>query len=166
MSSPGNLVSGNLTELQTLREGVGGVKGLRRVRSATVSFDGRNVYVVSERNNSVSSFVRNTSTGLLTFQAVHKNGVGGVSGMSDPWAVAVTSTGEYVYAAGGKANSLVVFKRNTSTGALTFIEAIVDGVGGVDGMRLCRSVGVSPDCRSVYVGGLLDDAITTFGELP
>ena len=162
-----NLASGNLTELQTLRENVDGVKGLRKARSATVSFDGKNVYVVSERNNSISSFVRNTSTGLLTFQAVLKNGVGGVLGMSDPWAVAVTSTGEYVYVAGGKTNALVTFKRNTSTGALTFVKAIADGgIEGADGMRLCRSVGVSLDCRSIYVGGLLDDAIAIFSELP
>ena len=59
-----------------------------------------------------------------------------------------------------------VFSRSPATGALTFVEAKVDGVGGVDDLRQTTAVAVSPDGVHVYASGFLDDAVVVFGRNP
>ena len=57
---------------------------------------------------------------------------------------------------------MAVFSRNSTTGALTFVEVQKDGVGGVDGLNGARSVTVSPDGSHLYAAGLLDHAVAVF----
>jgi 6-phosphogluconolactonase (cycloisomerase 2 family) len=57
---------------------------------------------------------------------------------------------------------VVVFSRNAATGMLRFVEALVDGVGGVDGLASTWSVAVSPDGANVYASGMLDNAVAVF----
>jgi len=69
-----------------------------------------------------------------------------------------------VYVAGGIGNAVAVFSRNAATGKLTFVEAEVDGVGGVDGLASSWSVAVSPDGANVYATGMVDNAVAVFGR--
>src|SRR5262249_37900761 len=48
------------------------------------------------------------------------------------------------------------------TGQLSFVEAEVDGVNGVDGLLVASSVAASPDGRHVYVTGQGPDTLVTF----
>ncbi len=57
-----------------------------------------------------------------------------------------------------------VFQRDTGTGLLTFVEAKVDGVGGVSGLGGAAAVVVSPDQRSVYVGGTSASSLAIFAR--
>ena len=50
-------------------------------------------------------------------------------------------------------NAVTVFRRDAETGALTFVEAQVDGVGGADGLAGAAGVALSPDGEHVYVAG-------------
>jgi hypothetical protein len=59
---------------------------------------------------------------------------------------------------------VAVFSRNATTGKLTFVEAQVDGLGGVDGLASTWSVAVSPDGANVYATGMLDNAVAVFGR--
>jgi DNA-binding beta-propeller fold protein YncE len=57
---------------------------------------------------------------------------------------------------------VAVFSRNTTTGALTFVEFQRDEDGSVDGLDAARSVAVSPDGKHLYVAGQTDDAVAVF----
>jgi 6-phosphogluconolactonase (cycloisomerase 2 family) len=75
----------------------------------------------------VAVFTRNSSTGALAFVEVHKDGASGVDGLNGADSVTVSPDGSHVYvAAGSSDNSVAVFSRNSSTGALTFVEFIKD----------------------------------------
>lgn len=78
--------------------------------------------------------------------------------------VALSPDGRHVYVAGGVGNAVAAFSRNATTGKLEFLEAQVDGVGGVDGLAAAWSVAVSPDGANVYATGMEDDAVAVFAR--
>ena len=59
--------SGELTFVQVLKDGVGGVDGLDWASSVTLSPDGHHVYVAGSLDNAVVVFSRNVVSGKLTF---------------------------------------------------------------------------------------------------
>jgi 6-phosphogluconolactonase (cycloisomerase 2 family) len=144
---------------------VAGVDGLAGARSVALSPDGAHVYVASERDDAVAVFARNAGTGMLTFVEVEKDGVGGVDGLADAQWVTLSPDGAHVYVASAPPDDAVaVFARNAMTGALTFVEAEKDGVGGVDGLDGARAVAVSPDGAHVYVASDADAAVAVFSR--
>jgi DNA-binding beta-propeller fold protein YncE len=79
----------------------------------------------------------------------------------------VSPDGLHVYVTSGEGfdSAVVAFTRDAGSGALTFVEAVFDGdggVGGVDGLNGARSVAVSPDGLHVYVASEFDDAVAAF----
>ena len=78
--------------------------------------------------------------------------------------VSVSPDGKHVYAAGEKDIALAVLSRDSSTGDLTFVERIKDGVNGVDGLHAVRSVAVSHDGKNVYAAGYWDDSVAVFSR--
>ena len=156
------------------------VHGLGRARSVTVSPDGKHLYAARLFDDAVAVFRRNSTTGALTFMEAHKDGVGGVDGVVDGGldsfghgpadtpvyfarSVEVSPDGKYLYAAAFNAfDTVAVFRRNSTTGALSFVEVQKDGVGGVDGLGDVRSMTVSPDGKHLYVAGNRDDAVAVF----
>ncbi len=159
-----NSTMGALTFVEVQRDGVGGVDGLDFARSVTVSPDGKHVYAAGAGDDAVAVFSRNTTTGALTFVEVQKDGVGGVDGLFGAWSVTVSPDGKTLYAAGAFDDAVAVFSRNTTTGALTFVEVQKDGVGGVDGLNGAYSVSVSPDGKHLYAAGAFDDAVAVFSR--
>ncbi len=104
--------------------------------------------------------------GSLTFVEQDKNGVGGVEGLDGALDVAVAPGGANVYTVGNGSNAVTTFTRDTTTGALTYLEEDVDGAGGVDGIAGARGVAVSPNGANVYVTGHADGAVATFSRDP
>ena len=88
--------------------------------------------------------------------------MGGVDGLDGAYSVTVSPDGNHVYAGGYTDDAIAVFSRNSSTGALTYVEMQKIGVGGVDGIRAVTSVVVSPDGKHVYATGFHDDAVAVF----
>src|SRR5438093_1213452 len=91
-----------------------------------VSPDGRYVYVASFESSAVTTFVRNTTTGVLG----QLNGVAGCvsasgdgvtcgrgRGLNEAVAVAVSPDGQHLYVA-SRGNAVAVFARNALTGEL------------------------------------------------
>lgn len=153
--------TGALRFVEVQRDGVGGVDGLNGAHSVAVTADGHHVYVASFRSNTVSVFARNEVTGALSFVEVHPDGVAGVEGLSGARAVTASADGRYVYVGGP--NTLVVFAREVGTGALTFVEAHRDGVGGVEGLIGLRSVTLIADDQRMYVASSTGDvAVAAF----
>src|SRR5262249_42442556 len=99
---------------------------------------------------------------LLTYMDTVKPGVGGVTGITDPYCGAVSPDGLHVYIAGNADNAVVTFGRDPATGALTWLGAEQNGVNGVDGLDGPHEVLVSPDGRHVYVAS--DQSVAVFAR--
>jgi cysteine-rich repeat protein len=91
--------------------------------------------------------------------------VKGVDGLDYATGVTVSPDGGHVYVASVGDGAVAVFARNSVTGALAFVEAEKDGVGGVDGLDRALSVTVSPDGAHVYVASFADGAVVTFRQI-
>jgi 6-phosphogluconolactonase (cycloisomerase 2 family) len=87
-------------------------------------------------------------------------------GLNDAFDVAVSPDGKNVYVTGSADSSLVAFSRDTTTGALTFLDQEDNGVGGVIGLGGATGVTVSPDGKHVYATAFNDSALTTFARNP
>ena len=159
-----NTTTGALTFVEVKKDGVGGVDGLDGANAVTVGPDGKHVYVAGFDDSAVAVFGRNETTGVLTFVAVKKDGVGSVDGLGGAYAVTVSPDGKHAYVAGLTDDAVAVFSRNATTGVLTFIEVKKDGVGGVDGLDGAYGVPVSPDGKHIYVPSLVDDAVVVFSR--
>ena len=126
-----------------------GIDGLGGPTEAVVSPDGRHVYVSAAGDNALNVFARNEATGLLTFVEFHQNGVDGVVGLGATRHLAISPDGAHIYAtAFSDPNhvSLAIFGRNEQ-GSLSFLPPPDFTLGGGSGVT------VSPDGKSVYVGG-------------
>lgn len=156
--------SGKLTHLQTLFDTDAGIDGLDSARGVTVSSDGKHVYVAALLDASLAVFARNSVTGQLTFVEVERDGVAGVDGLAGANAVTVSPDGRHVYVASRSDDAVAVFSRDTGTGAVTFLEAHFDQLGGVDGLDAAEALALSPDGRHLYAASENDDAVAVFAR--
>ncbi len=155
--------TGLLTFIEALMDGVGGVSGVTGARGVAVSPDGAQVYVASGMpTNALVTFSRAAATGRLTFVDAQLDGADGVDGLADARAVAVSPDGLGVYVTSQGDRALAVFRRDPGTGALEFVQALVDGQGGVAALSGAEGVTVSPDGGSVYVAASADNALAVF----
>jgi 6-phosphogluconolactonase (cycloisomerase 2 family) len=159
-----NATSGALTFVETEVNGQGGVSGLAGARDVVVSPDGAHVYAVGSAPGAVVTFARNPSTGALAFVEKDEDGAGGVDGIGGAAALVVSPDGAHVYVTGDADDAVAVFARDAGTGALDFVEAERDGVGGVDGIDGPLALAVSGDGKHVYVGGSSDDGLAVFAR--
>ena len=155
--------AGGLGFLEVQREGVGGVDGVRQADAVAVSPDGAHVYVAGRNDDAVAVFSRGPS-GALTFVEREVQGSGGVTDLRLPTGVLVATNDAHVYVTSALDNAVVVFSRNTTTGALTFVESKRDGAGGVTGLLGATDVAMSPDGLCVYATGQLSDAVAVFSR--
>jgi 6-phosphogluconolactonase (cycloisomerase 2 family) len=130
-----------------------------------VSPDNRNVYVTNDESpGAVVTFKRNPRTSKLKFVNAKFNGQGSVTGIDNAEGVAASGDGHDVYVTGEGSSALATFKRNRHNGKLSFVNAKVDGVGGVEGLQEAYEPVVSGDGKNVYVtaSANVTSAITTF----
>jgi uncharacterized repeat protein (TIGR01451 family) len=142
------------------------IDGLAGASAVAVSPDGAHVYVAGETDDAVAVFSRNATSGLLTFVEARKDGLGGVDGLNGARALALSDDGHHLYVVGSVDNAVAVFSRNATTGALTFVEAKFDGVGGIDGLAGAAGVSLSPDGEHLYVAGEGDSAVAVLARNP
>ncbi|MFV1966353.1 MAG: S8 family serine peptidase, partial [Pirellulaceae bacterium] len=84
-------------------------------------------------------------------------------GLLGAFVAATSPDGKNVYVAGTFENKLAVFKRDTATGRLTWLERHKDG-GSINGLKSLFGVAVSPDGKHVYVAGRGDNAVAWFSR--
>jgi 6-phosphogluconolactonase (cycloisomerase 2 family) len=157
-----NPETGALSFVAREQQGKSGVQEFFGPRIAAVSPDGRHVYTSAFLSDSVTWFSRDAADGALSFGGFAKDGVAGVDGLDGAYAVAISPDGAHVYAAGLEDDSLAVFSRDATTGALAFSSRVQDGVAGVDGLDAVTGVTVAPDGRHVYATGASDSAVSVF----
>jgi cysteine-rich repeat protein len=158
--------TGALTFIGRKRDSVEDVtNGLDGASAVTVSPDNLFVYACGYDDDAIVVFARDPATGALTFVELQMNNLFGVQGLNGVRAVAVSADGTHLYAAADRADSLTVFRRNTTDGKLTFLERKQDALdNSIDGLDLVNAVVLSPDGKHVYSAGTRDDAIGTFAR--
>ena len=147
--------------LDAVQDGVGGVEGMSGARALAVSPDGDTVYVCAVTDNSVAAFAVDAS-GLLTPAGVVVDGAGGVDGISQCVDVAVSPDGRHVYAAGFADDAIATFSRNETTGALTFVDVLLDSELPTSSLDGISGIALSPDGSNLYTTAGLSDSIAVF----
>ena len=147
-------------------------------RAVAISPDGRSVYVASSGSNAVAAFRRDVRSGRLTQPAGAAGCIaaGGASGCAraialiGPNSLAVSADGRSVYATAVTSSSVITFRRNRSTGALTQAGCIAaTAIAGCDPGRALDGpdvITVSPDGKSVYAGAFRGSAVAVFTRDP
>ena len=151
--------TGALTFVEEDKQGSAGIEGLSSASAVAVSPDGLSVYAAGTQDDSVVVFLRDAGTGVLSFVERKRDSVDGVTGLAGANAVAVSPDGLNVYASGGTANTLAVFLRDSTTGALTFIEADACAKGP-------QAIAISADGGHLYVAAGNDNAVEVFARDP
>jgi len=147
-----------------------------------LSPDGKFVYTVGSNADTISVFSRNKATGKLT-QLPAPDGClsptgDGVTctsalGIDSPRDLSISKNGKHLYVAATDSDSVAIFKRNQTTGALMQPAApngcIAQGGDGVtctaaSGLDGASSVLVGKNGKHVYVAAYTSDAITIFAR--
>ncbi len=158
--------TGELTFESVVEDGVG-LDGIGGTESIAITADGAFVFVAGWIDDAVVAFSRDPATGALTFEDSVEEGVGGVTGLVQPFKVAVSGGGEHVYTAAGQnqnfpngSDAVAVFEWDAVQGDLVFVDAYfegqVQGADTIDGLHRASSVAVSPDGAHVYATGGLE----------
>lgn len=152
---------GELAFIAVYKNNLGGVTGLRGAYGLSLSPDNNALYVASNTDNAITAFQRVTGGGL-SFLASYANNTSGISGLNGVRAVAITASGNQVYAASTSDSALVVFNRDVNTHALTFDSVLRNGSQNITSLSGATAVAISPDDAHVYTAALLSHAVTTF----
>jgi len=152
-----DLSTGQLTYLQTLTEGIESVEGLKSVNSVIISSEGKHVYTTGGGSNSGIAIFERAQTGLLTYKTIIRNG--DAQNLTGAFGIALTPMGNYLYVASTGDSALVVFKRDATTGLLTYTDSLTDGQNGVDGLGGARAVAIDPTGIHIYVAGFTDNGV-------
>lgn len=149
------------------------VDGLTEASGVAVSPDGDHVYAVSNGDYALVAFERDSVTGRLTFVEAEFDGQGDVpvDALYGPQDVVISPDGRFLYVPNLDGDTVSVFERNASTGAVDFVEVETDEVddpgdagGAVADMTEPSSVAIPAGGDSVYVGTLQDGSLAVFGR--
>ena len=157
-----NTTTGEITFNGFLKNGTNGVSGLNFPVSIDISLDGKHIYLVGRDDNAVSWFDRNTTNGDLSFSGYVQNGSNGINNLLSPENLLLTSSGDFLYVSSPEANATLWFSRDSSTGNLTYISSITDGINGVSGIKGAYYLSLSPNEENLYVSAKTDYSIAWF----
>jgi 6-phosphogluconolactonase (cycloisomerase 2 family) len=150
--------------VESHKKGAGGLEGLSDAYSLILSQDGKQVYVTGAGDNTLTVFKRAADTGKLTLVETVKNKSNGVEGLEGSTYITISADGNFLYATGFRANSVVVFKRDRETGRLTWVETQKNGTNGVDKLCGATALAVSPNGKQLYVASEIDNALAVFSR--
>jgi len=159
-------VSGELKYSEMIKDGVDNVDGLLSPHAATVSPDGRHVYVLgvdgemNQYDDVLSVFSRDPSTGQLSFVEMIKDDLNGIYGATQSLSVAVSPDGKNVYVSGYEEDAIFVFSRDATSGRLSLVETLKN----IDGLNGTYGIAVSPDGNHVYAKGWYESTIAVFSR--
>ncbi len=156
--------SGMMNYIGNLKDGVNGVDGLAGANGITISPNGKFVYTSGFWDNAISVFARDAITGELTFISQMVQAENGVDGIHGANSLTMSPDGNHLYVTGFWSGTLAMFSADPTTGMLTYMDFLRDGVDGVDGLNRANSIRLSPDGNNVYVTGSSDDALAMFNR--
>jgi|GEM_PF-3090333 len=157
-----NTSSGQLSFSEAVSNGVRNAAGLAGVNQLSLSPDDKHLYATS--SSGLSVFSRDSSNGLLSFVELQQNGSASVTNLTGASAVVVSSDGLFVYVTASSSHSVVLFRRDTSSGRLTFAGTYQNGSSGITGLGGAYGLRLSPDGARLFVAANSDNALTVFNR--
>ncbi len=164
-----NSVSGELTYVGLMQDGVGAVEGLGGVSALAIGPDGSRVYGAGTLDDAISVFSRAAGTGELTFIEVVREGDPSdgmtVEGLLVPVDLELSGDGQHLFVAGnGGVGGIAIF--DVSEGTAEFIDAVFEGDpttdGVVSGLSGVRDLALTRDGRHLYAASEGSQAIALF----
>jgi len=139
------------------------------IHYSTISPDGKFLYscMINTSGTAVDAVVcysRDTTTGQLTFLQKYYDDPTNGSLLDLPPVLKISPDQKHAYVPAIGDDAVTVFTRNATTGALTFLVAYQDGVGGVDGLNGAVDLSFSSDGKYAYVVGRNEDALAVFAR--
>jgi 6-phosphogluconolactonase (cycloisomerase 2 family) len=129
-----NLSDGTLEFKQMLTDEKGNITELGGISGVDISPDGKFAYVASLGDSSVSWYQQDPALGTLTYAGVlHANG-NNYYALKRPDHILVSPNGNYVVVGAGGEGACAWFSRNPATGALVFINELVDRGSSTSGL--------------------------------
>ena len=153
-----NTTTGQLTYLNDVKI----TNDMKGHLSVFVSPDDKNIYVSSQTAGNIVVFTRNTTTGDITHLETIKDDTGSITKLGGSTDVIVSPDNKHVYATSYDEDAVVVFSRNLSTGALTFIQEITRSDISNNGLDGANAIHITSDGKNVYITSQIDDTITIF----
>jgi len=156
-----NATTGALTFVQALNK-TGGVDGLNKPSSVTVSDDGAQVYVTGYGGGGgLVVLRRDAGTGRLEFQQWLQDGQSGVDGLGAPFDV--ITRGNTVYVAATSDHAISQFQRDNS-GLLALTQTYRNGANGIQGLEGVTALTLSADGSQLYAAAMGANALTVFSR--
>lgn len=159
-------VTGNVSVIETKSN----ESGLIYPRRVLVSSDGQFIYVITHGSLHTSApepdsllVFKRGSDGKLSFVEAHQNGSGVITAMSLPSDMVLSRNGDQLYVRAAGSNSLLVFNRDITTGALSLFQTLTDGVEGAYGLGGEGQLAVSADGH-VYTTSVSGNSVSMFAR--
>ncbi len=173
-----NVTTGALTLLEQHTDDVNGnylgqafSQNTSPIKNIAISENGKYLYVSATDDNAVSVYSRDLATGSLTLSNVYRNGIDGVDGITKASSLLLSNDGNHLYVSGQGisgitpvSSAVAIFSVNQTTGALTYLNKVTQGAGGVTSINGARSLGSSPDGRYIYVSAIISNTVTAFAR--
>ncbi|MDJ0654108.1 MAG: beta-propeller fold lactonase family protein [Xanthomonadales bacterium] len=160
--------TGGLTFQQRVRNGdtVGSmqVTGLAGARDVVVTEDGQFIYVVSQLGDAISVFQASDNAGAVSLALIQELGTSTIPEMDQPVSVLLAGSEEQVYVAASKADAVVLFNRNTSSGLLSFQASYVNGGQGISGLQ--GPVDLAIAGNQLYAAATNSSSVVVFDRNP
>jgi 6-phosphogluconolactonase (cycloisomerase 2 family) len=156
--------SGKLTFIQLIKKGTDHIDSLVGATCVVVSPDNRQVYATGYIDGTLTVFNRNLDRGTLSLLEVFKYNAKGMDSLEGAIHTALSPDGHFVYVAGFRANAVTVFKRDATTGKLTFVEAQKNGFKNIEGLCGIDSLALNPNGKYLYVSSDIESALSVYSR--
>ncbi|MGJ8662319.1 MAG: beta-propeller fold lactonase family protein, partial [Marinicella sp.] len=151
-----NSRSGELIEIQRVVSSDIGVNGLAGAQAIAISPDSRQLYVVSNIDDAITTWTIDANTGLVTYAGALIDGISGVNGLGGAVDVLVASDGLHIYVAGKADNAIAIFNRDIGSGLLNY-NSFLTGVEGLSGINALVQAG-----EYIVVASETNQSVATF----
>ncbi|MBN2348920.1 MAG: beta-propeller fold lactonase family protein [Bacteroidales bacterium] len=157
-------LTGLLSFVESYKNNTGGLVNFNSPRCVEISPDGKNAYVTSYSDNALFVFSRDAVTGKLSYLEKHVDGTAGINGLDWATTALVSPDNKFVYVTGHDDNAIAIFSRSTSTGHLTFSNAVIDGQSGVEGIKFVEYITITSDGKFVYTVSETNTRLAAFSR--
>lgn len=130
------------------------------------SGDSQFAYVAGNGDDAVYVLKRGGVGPSLLLASKVPNGLGPVTQLAGPTAVAVSPDDRHVYVAAADSDAIDIFSRDATTGALGYLGYVKQGINGVVGIEAVAQMVFSSDGRSLYCVTPASDTLAAFRRDP